>query len=99
MGPLERLGLLGRHPARADPNHVTRWRWPNDTERLVIDAAKLQAFCTQAAMHIPIKRDWAPDQAPAPWGCVLGTDDQHPLYCDECPAKDFCPNPSKAWSQ
>ena len=63
------------------------------------DASEMQAFCTLAAMHIPIPRPWSDDKTPAPWGCILGAPQQNPGYCDECPAQKACPYPHKEWSQ
>lgn len=70
-------------------------------QRLQIKAnqEELQALCTQAAMHIPIVPDWSDDKTPRPWGCILGPREQHPGYCDDCPARKVCPYPSKEWSQ
>ena len=63
------------------------------------EKAKLQALCTLAANHIPVLREWSPDVAPAPWGCILGPLSPRPEYCDECPAKDVCPHDGKEWSK
>ncbi|MEN9437906.1 MAG: Aeromonas virus 65 [Pseudomonadota bacterium] len=60
---------------------------------------ELQAFCTLAAMHIPVPRPWAQDKTPAPWGCILGPREQDPGYCDDCPAQNLCPSKGKEWSQ
>lgn len=62
------------------------------------DAAKLQAFCTLAANHIPVARPWRKDSTPAPWGCILDKK-SNPGYCDYCPAQDVCPYPGKEWSK
>ncbi|MFN4121309.1 hypothetical protein [Acidovorax sp.] len=62
--------------------------------------AELQKLCTDAANHIPIVRDWAPNEPPAPWGCIL--DEGSPNYrgyCDDCPAKQICPHDGKEYSQ
>ena len=66
--------------------------------QLELNLKELQELCTSAAMHVPIKRDWAPKDT-TPWGCVLGPIDQHPGYCDECPAQKLCPYEGKEWSQ
>lgn len=60
---------------------------------------ELQAFCTQAAMHIPVVVEWRYDKTPRPWGCILGPREQDPGYCDRCPAKAVCPHPHKEWSK
>lgn len=63
------------------------------------EKAKLQELCTLAAQHIPIVVEWGSDKTPRPWGCILGPREQHPCYCDECPAQDVCPHESKEWSK
>ena len=69
----------------------------------VITTAKkseLQKLCTDAANHIPITRDWAPNEPPAPWGCILDeSSPNHGGYCDDCPAKEVCPHDYKVWSK
>lgn len=60
---------------------------------------KLQAFCTLAAQHIPVAREWATDKTPAPWGCILGPRQQNPSYCDDCPVSEICPYQGKEWSK
>lgn len=62
------------------------------------DAAKLQEFCTLAAIHIPVARPWSSDQTPAPWGCILD-EKSNPAYCDDCPSQDICPYHGKEWSK
>ena len=57
-----------------------------------------QDFCTLAALHIPVKREWAPDAAPKPWGCIL-VEENNPRYCDRCPAREVCPNKNKEFSK
>ena len=71
----------------------------SQTKRAKVAHDKMQGFCTQAAMHIPVTRHWAPSELPAPWGCILGPREQHPGYCDKCPAQDLCPYEGKEWSQ
>lgn len=61
--------------------------------------AELQALCTLAAQHIPIVMEWSQDKTPRPWGCILGPCEQHPGYCDDCPAQKVCPHEGKEWSQ
>lgn len=61
---------------------------------------ELQELCTLAAIHVPILRPWAPDTAPAPWGCILAEDKKnHSVYCDDCPARKVCPYEGKEYSQ
>lgn len=61
---------------------------------------ELQKLCTDAANHIPIMRDWAPNQPPAPWGCILDeSSPNHGGYCDDCPAQAICPHDGKEFSQ
>lgn len=60
---------------------------------------KLQAFCTLAAQHIPIVRDWDSDKTPRPWGCILGPRQQNPGYCDDCPVEEICPLVGKEFSK
>lgn len=67
--------------------------------RIEADEEQLQAFCTLAAMHIPVIREWSHDKRPRPWGCILGPQEQRPCYCDDCPSAAFCPYPHKEWSQ
>lgn len=62
------------------------------------ETATLQALCTLAAQHIPVSVEWR-SGPPKPWGCILGPSEQDPSYCDECPARDVCPNDGKEWSQ
>lgn len=62
--------------------------------------AELQKLCTDAANHIPITRDWAPTEPPAPWGCILDeSSSNHGGYCDDCPAQRICPHNGKEYSQ
>ena len=58
--------------------------------------AKLLALCILAAAHVPIDREWAPENK-KPWGCWLPNAEHG--YCDECPAKAVCPYPNKRWSK
>ena len=67
--------------------------------RMEASEAELQAFCTLAAMHIPVVLEYSHDKTPRPWGCILGPVTQTPGYCDDCPAKNICPNDRKEWSQ
>lgn len=55
----------------------------------------IQGLCTQIAEHQPVA--WMPGRAPEPWGCII-VDTKQP-YCDECPAKKYCPYPNKQWSK
>lgn len=68
-------------------------------QKLEAKQAELQAFCTQAAMHIPVVPEWSQDKTPKPWGCILGPREQNPGYCDDCPAQEICPHKFKEWSQ
>jgi len=69
-------------------------------KRLDVLDNELQEFCTKAAMHIPIVRDWPGcDKTPKPWGCILGPREQHPIYCDDCPCIKICPYDGKEWSK
>ena len=62
--------------------------------------AELQKLCTDAANHIPIAREWVPNDQPAPWGCILDKrSPNHGGYCDDCPARRICPHDNKEWSQ
>lgn len=62
--------------------------------------ADLQKLCSAAANHIPIAREWAPNEQPAPWGCILDRESpNYRGYCDECPAQSVCPHEYKEWSQ
>jgi hypothetical protein len=61
--------------------------------------AELQKLCTLAAQHIPIVVEWSSDKTPQPWGCILGPREQHPGYCDKCPAQKVCPHEGKEWSK
>lgn len=67
--------------------------------RTAEQTVELQKLCTLAAQHIPIVMEWADDKTPRPWGCILGPREQHPGYCDDCPAQNVCPHPYKEWSQ
>lgn len=60
----------------------------------------LQKLCTDAANHIPIVHEWAPNDPPAPWGCILDeSGNNRGGYCDECPAQKICPHDGKEFSQ
>lgn len=59
-----------------------------------------QEFCTLVADTMPVKF-WG-NREPEVWGCILTVRERtggHDWYCDECPAKKFCPYPSKSWSK
>lgn len=58
---------------------------------------ELQAFCTLAANHIPVKPHWSNDP-PSPWGCILSST-PHRGYCDCCPSQKLCPYEGKEWSK
>ena len=63
------------------------------------EKAKLQALCTLAAKHIPaFTPAWPADAKPTPWGCILDPGSRME-YCDDCPARDVCPNEHKEWSK
>lgn len=63
------------------------------------EKAELQALCTLAARHIPaITPSYPADAKPRPWGCILVREDRIE-YCDECPAREVCPNEHKEWSK
>lgn len=71
-----------------------------DVQAAKISTSKstLQEFCTLAALHIPVYRKW--DKSLTPWGCILvSKGESNPRYCDECPAKQFCPSTIKEFSQ
>jgi len=61
---------------------------------------ELQAFCTLAANHIPVKPHWS-SEPPSPWGCILGGQQfsVRPEYCDCCPSQKLCPYDGKEWSK
>lgn len=62
--------------------------------------ADLQKLCSAAANHIPIVREWAPNEQPAPWGCILDSESpNYRGYCDDCPAQSVCPHEYKEWGQ
>lgn len=63
--------------------------------------AALQAVCTLAANHVPVRRPWnSESDDPRPWGCILNPDKKtSPGYCDECPVQDACPYEHKRWSK
>lgn len=64
------------------------------------DRAALQALCTLAAKHVPVRVRWAKkSDPPEPWGCWLDKEGDNCGYCDECPAQKLCPQPSKRWSK
>jgi hypothetical protein len=67
--------------------------------KLNASTERLQAICTQAAMHIPVPHEWADDKTPRPWGCILGPLEQNPGHCDDCPVSEICPYQGKEWSQ
>lgn len=70
------------------------------TLRTVQQLEKLQKLCTLAAMHIPVPHEWSQtDKTPRPWGCILGPEEQHPGYCNDCPSQKVCPYTGKEWSQ
>lgn len=71
----------------------------DQSDRIQMSKAKLQALCTLAAQYIPVPHEWSQDKTPRPWGCILGPRDQDPVYCDDCPASEICPNPRKEWSK
>lgn len=62
-----------------------------------ITTKQLQALCTKICNEMPITRDWAPNDDPRPWGCVLDYDEE--WYCDECPVQQICPSKEKRWSK
>lgn len=55
---------------------------------------ELQAFCTLVANTMPVQDGWYKDRV---WGCILTRKGE--WYCDDCPAKDICPNQFKNWSK
>ena len=62
------------------------------------DRDKLQEFCTWVACNTPIKY-WDNKEANI-WGCPKAKiRERHMDYCDECPARKFCPNEYKSWSK
>ena len=69
------------------------------TLRTDSEKAELQAFCTLAAQHVPVVVEWRADKTPRPWGCILGSREQNPGYCDKCPASEICPFDGKEWSK
>lgn len=56
----------------------------------------LQKLCTDAANSIVLKSGWRKGHV---WGCILDKESGNEWYCDECPAQEFCPYPSKHWSK
>ena len=58
----------------------------------------MQDLCTKVAEHMPVTVSWRPNDAPAPWGCILSSPSRME-YCDQCPVKDVCPNDCKEWSK
>lgn len=58
---------------------------------------KLQKFCTFVAENLPIIVSWDKDKEPRIWGCILT--ENHHGYCDQCPAKEVCPNQHKYYSK
>ena len=55
----------------------------------------LQKFCTIVADTMPAGVEWIGKTKP--WGCVLTKDTE--WYCDDCPARQLCPNRFKSWSK
>jgi len=55
---------------------------------------KLQEFCTMVANTLPVKGGWYAGKV---WQCILTVKQE--WYCDDCPARDICPHPSKHWSK
>lgn len=55
---------------------------------------KLQEFCSMVADTMVLTEGW---RAGHVWGCILTT--KREWYCDQCPAKDVCPNLGKQWSK
>lgn len=65
-----------------------------------LSVSKLQKLCTKISDEMPIKRGWAKDEEPKPWGCVITQEkDGDEWYCDSCPVQDICPKQYKPYSK
>ena len=72
----------------------------DELRRAQDNKAELQKLCTDAANHIPITWQCAPNKPPAPWGCCIDKSSQnYGGYCDDCPAQKLCPHDFKEWSK
>lgn len=69
-------------------------------KKIPISKEDLQKLCTDLAIHKPVKF-WGREEMGI-WGCILidsSESDKSAPYCDECPAKEFCPSTMKDWSK
>jgi hypothetical protein len=58
--------------------------------------SKLQEFATMVANKLPVESGWYKGKV---WGCILTKPKNDEWYCDDCPAREICPHPYKAWSK
>lgn len=72
--------------------------WNQKSKQITLTAKKnMQELCTKIANTMPITWSWGVGKnTPTPCGCIHSEED---WYCDECPVREICPEPNKAWSK
>lgn len=81
----------GALTARANEGTALKHLYPSKEE--------LQAFCTLVADNMPVQSGWYAGKV---WGCIVSRKDDGSnidWYCDDCPARKFCPYEWKQFSQ